>query len=355
MEPYWEDPWYYYSAEMATVASMANGTCLFENITVVESTAQTYNNTVGGVVGEVYGNTTLRNVVVDDTNTFGAYWQTYDARVGGLVGYLGSDPSYSLTFENCVSAPNMDVYNDVCGNYQWYVYRYCGMLLGEAKGYSESSLPDGRITVTNCQVAFDTWNQYTYCEFISNGHPSYSGPDDYKFSRSDKVDPNHTHLPEEDNHLVELPFTNLVGFSTGNGKIDIEDAEEKFPSLTVTESGGYTATYVDKEAPAPAPAPKPSSGSGISVTYNGGNSFSTSNSAVPTGVEIDGVPVSFNGNGSSFTVSGIPAGAKWITVRWNSTSVTTNFTPNGAYFAEVEIPKTGDMPFWAAIAEFFGF
>ena len=105
-----------------------------------------------------------------------------------------------------------------------------------------------------------------------------------------------------------------------------------------------------------APAPKPtSSGSGISVKYNGGNSFSTSKSDVPTGVEIDGVPVAFSGNGSSFTVSGIPADAKWVTVRWNSTSVTTNFTPSGAYVAEVNIPKTGDMPLWAAVLALFGF
>ena len=87
-----------------------------------------------------------------------------------------------------------------------------------------------------------------------------------------------------------------------------------------------------------------SSGSGISVTYNGGNSFSTSNSAVPTSVEIDGVPVSFTGDGRSFTVSGIPAGAKWITVRWNSTSITTNFAPDGnVVSAGIEIPKTGDI------------
>ena len=91
------------------------------------------------------------------------------------------------------------------------------------------------------------------------------------------------------------------------------------------------------------------------VIYNGGNSFSTSKSDVPTGVEIDNVPVSFTGNGSSFTVSGIPANAKWVTVRWNSISVTTNFTPDGAYLTEVLLPKTGDVSFWAAIAEFFGF
>ncbi|MBR5292070.1 MAG: hypothetical protein IKU32_04045 [Clostridia bacterium] len=101
---------------------------------------------------------------------------------------------------------------------------------------------------------------------------------------------------------------------------------------------------------------KPSTGSGISVKYNGGNSFSTSKSDVPTSVEIDGVPVTFNGNGSSFSVGCISSDAKWVTVRWNSTSVTTNFTPDGLVeCSAVSIPKTGDMPFWAAVAAFFGF
>ena len=84
-------------------------------------------------------------------------------------------------------------------------------------------------------------------------------------------------------------------------------------------------------------------GSGISVKYTGGNSFSTSNSAVPTGVEIDNVPVSFTGDGRNFTVSCIKPDAKWVTVSWNSTSVTSNFTPDAAaYCAPTNIPKTGD-------------
>jgi len=104
------------------------------------------------------------------------------------------------------------------------------------------------------------------------------------------------------------------------------------------------------------PTTNPSSGSGISVKYNGGNSFSTSNPAVPTGVEIDGVPVTFNGTGSNFTVGCISSDAKWVTVRWNSTSVTTNFTPDALVeCTTVSIPKTGDMSFWAAVAAFFGF
>ncbi len=94
----------------------------------------------------------------------------------------------------------------------------------------------------------------------------------------------------------------------------------------------------------PSASPVPTgNGGGIDLKYTGGNSFSTSNSAVPTGVEIDNVPVSFTGDGRNFTVSCIKPDAKWVTVRWNSTSVTTNFTPDAdAYCSSTNIPKTGD-------------
>ena len=121
-----------------------------------------------------------------------------------------------------------------------------------------------------------------------------------------------------------------------NGSLALEDIGITF----ITDSfSPFLLSYEPKETSDSSSG----SSSGISVTYNGGNSFSTSKSAVPTSVEIDGVPVSFTGDGNSFTVSDIPAGAKWITVRWNSTSITINFTPDGnVVSAGIEIPKTGD-------------
>ena len=102
--------------------------------------------------------------------------------------------------------------------------------------------------------------------------------------------------------------------------------------------------------------PVKKSGNGIKVKYEGGNSFSTSKSAVPTSVEIDGVPVPFSGDGKFFTVGCIDPNAQWVTVRWNSTSVTTNFNPDVTVSCpNLGIPKTGDMSVWAAIAEFLGF
>ncbi len=82
---------------------------------------------------------------------------------------------------------------------------------------------------------------------------------------------------------------------------------------------------------------------GVSLWYEGGNTFGSSRAATPTSVEIDGEPVGFSGSGSRFTVRRLPRTARWITARWNSTSVTVSFTPDAdAYIAEVAIPKTGD-------------
>lgn len=94
----------------------------------------------------------------------------------------------------------------------------------------------------------------------------------------------------------------------------------------------------------PSASPVPTgTGGGIDLKYIGGNGFSSSKPDVPTGVEIDGEPVSFTGDGRNFTVSCIKPDAKWVTVRWNSTSVTTNFTPDAdAYCSSTNIPKTGD-------------
>ena len=104
---------------------------------------------------------------------------------------------------------------------------------------------------------------------------------------------------------------------------------------TTTSSGGY---------------------SGPSLWYIGGNTFGTSTTKAPTKVEIDGVAVPFTMDGSKIIVSCINADAGWVTARWGSTTNTVNFTPDAAaYCTQVSIPKTGDMPLWAAIAAFLGF
>lgn len=90
--------------------------------------------------------------------------------------------------------------------------------------------------------------------------------------------------------------------------------------------------------------------------YIGGNTFGTSTTKAPTKIEIDGTAVPFTMDGSKIIVSCINADADWVTARWGSTTNTINFTPDAAaYCTQVSIPKTGDMPLWAAIAAFLGF
>lgn len=138
---------------------------------------------------------------------------------------------------------------------------------------------------------------------------------------------------------ADYTFTGWNAKADGSGTSYADGA-----SVTLTDSGlTLFAQWKEKETSAPGTV-DPGTSSGIDLWYNGGNSFGSSKSAVPTSVEIEGVPVSFNGNGREFTVGCISPNAKWVTVRWNSTSVTTNFTPDAnAACAEITLPKTGDV------------
>ena len=245
--------------EIATtgcVAAYADG-ATFENIAIFNCNPRVYNIGNGGIVGcvgwyakEANLKTTFTNVTVDNSNKISALWGSYDVACGGIVGQYyptsgqtsaGTPANGGIHFENCHIAAQMDVYNDVCANYQYYAYRYTGMLIGSVR---ENVTIDGHvypkmdgITAERCTVHFGTWNDYYYCEFEKNGHPSYSGPDDYKFSRIPHSEINftdsngngiidtegerdsvtgckHTHTAAEDNQCVYLEFNNLV---TGYG------------------------------------------------------------------------------------------------------------------------------------------
>ena len=127
-----------------------------------------------------------------------------------------------------------------------------------------------------------------------------------------------------------------------NGKTYVGDAVDDAPLST--------------DEPTVTPAPISSGYSGPDLWYIGGNTFGVTTNQVPTSVEIDNVPVSFTMNGNQITVDCIQPGSDWVTVRWGSVSNQRSFTPDAnAYCTQTVIPKTGDMPIWAAIAEFLGF
>ena len=243
-------------ATTGVIAAYADG-ATFENIAIFNCNPRVYNIGNGGIVGCVgwYANeanlkTTFKNITVDNSNKISALWGSYDVACGGIVGQYyptsgqssaGTPVNSGISFENCHISAQMDVYNDVCGNYQYYAYRYAGMLIGSVRenvtidGHSYPKM-DG-ITAKDCTVHFGTWNEYYYCEFEANGHPSYSGPDDYKFSRVPHSEINftdsngngiidtegerasvtgckHEHTAAENNKAIFLPFNNLV---TGYG------------------------------------------------------------------------------------------------------------------------------------------
>ena len=243
-------------ATTGVIAAYADG-ATFENIAIFNCNPRVYNIGNGGIVGcvgwyakEANLKTTFKNITVDNTNKISALWGSYDVPCGGIVGqyYCTSGQTSAnkpanggIHLENCHISAQMDVYNDVCANYQYYAYRYAGILIGSI---SENVTIDGhvypkmdKITAEDCTVHFGTWNDYYYCEFEKNGHPSYSGPDDYKFSRIPHSEINftdsngngiidtdaerasvtgckHTHTAAEDNRAVYLEFNNLV---TGYG------------------------------------------------------------------------------------------------------------------------------------------
>ncbi len=226
------------------IAAYAAGKATFENIAITNCNPRVYNTGNGGIIG-IAGNTsaanddhiTLKNITVDNSNKISALWGSYDVACGGLVGMYrgnvdgsGNATDDTISFDNCHVAAKMDVYNDVCGNYQYYWYRYSGMIIGSIrhnKTVGNYVQPDMTgITANGCTVHFGEWNNYYYCEFEKNGHPSYSGPDDYKFSRVDNSELviengkvtgcSHNHTDVENNRAIYLPFDQLfTGYGWG--------------------------------------------------------------------------------------------------------------------------------------------
>jgi len=168
----------------------------FENIAITNCNPRVYNTGNGGIVG-IGGNSddpdayklTFTNITIDNTNKITALWGSWDVACGGLVGmFRGAGHAYMT---NCHVAAQMDVYNDVCGNYQYYWYRYSGMMIGtnnnmttDANGYT---VPEtSKFHAENCTVHFGDWNNYYYCELVDNSLASYTH--DHQFSRLTEVD-----------------------------------------------------------------------------------------------------------------------------------------------------------------------
>jgi len=191
-------------ATTGVIAAYAEG-ATFENIAITNCNPRVYNIGNGGIVGcvgwyaeEAGLKTTFKNITVDNSNKISALWGSYDVACGGIVGQYyptsgqtsaGTPTNGGIEFTNCHVSAQMDVYNDVCANYQYYAYRYAGMLIGSVR---ENETIDGHvypkmdgITASGCTVHFGTWNDYYYCELVANSLASYTH--DHQFSRLEQV------------------------------------------------------------------------------------------------------------------------------------------------------------------------
>ena len=228
--------------DVGCVAAYAGGTSNFKNISVFNSDASSYNKRVAGIVGsnpnkDNGATLNFENITVDNSNSFHSLWGTWDCATAGILGKLEAESSANL--KNCHASAHLDVYNDVCANYQYYWYRYCGMLIGTVSrtttenGYTTIDL--SRVTAENCTVNFGDWHDYYYCEFEENTVGSYCGPTDYQMSRvpNEEIEGagdsakciGHDHTEGEDRQAVYLPFRQVFGgYSWGVKGKNLEEA-----------------------------------------------------------------------------------------------------------------------------------
>ena len=257
------------------IAAYADGNATFENIAITNCNPRVYNTGNGGIIG-IAGDTsatnddhiTLKNITVDNTNIISALWGSWDVACGGLVGMYrgnvngsGNATGDTISFENCHVSAQIDVYNDVCSNYQYYAYRYAGMIIGSVRHNTTNA--DGKtipnmtgISASGCTVNYGDWNDYYYCEFEKNSLASYS--EDYQFSRvphselkfDDKngngvVDADertsvtgckHDHTAKENHQAIYLPFYQLfTGYSWGVSSIGLKEYSGIVTNLDITE------------------------------------------------------------------------------------------------------------------------
>ncbi|MBO5851754.1 MAG: hypothetical protein J6R29_05440, partial [Clostridia bacterium] len=191
----------------------------FENINITNSTLIAYNNSAGGVAAECYGNCSFTDITVDEDTVIGPLWGTYDVRLGGIVGLVHKENN--IEFKNITVACKLDAINDVTANYQYWLYRYSGMLIGQVDGVNGVADPTGYVTCENVTVIYNDWVNYHYCEFASLGAGSYNGPGEYKYARVEKgtgtdgIDISTCNHSENESHNVLIVFDQLYGGGQG--------------------------------------------------------------------------------------------------------------------------------------------
>ncbi len=202
--------------DVSAIAGSAEGTCVFENITVADSNIATYNNGCGTIIGwSGSGDYIFNNITIDNSVTLTGLWGSFDSSIGGVVGQ--AEPGASYTFKSVDIACELNIFNDCTASYDYYNYRMCGMIIGrmeetvtlDGKAYPDMSKYN--VNCENVKVTIGEWANYTYCE------PT---PEDMNGGRGMRVEPGYSYdgLPADYDHSncvvncrTTMPFNTLFG------------------------------------------------------------------------------------------------------------------------------------------------
>ena len=211
---------------LAAIAGRADGECTFKNITVKDTDLGSYNNRCGGIVGwtggyykdeaqtEVACHFTFENINICEDVVLGGLWGSFDTSIGGIMGQLNSVGSAS--FKNVTVSCRIDAYNDCTASYDYYLYRMCGMLIGQMTKTTTidgSTYPDVAaygITFDNVTVNYGKWMNYHYCEPT----PGLNGGRGMRVEAGftyDGLPADYDHSQCVDNHYNCIPFDQLFG------------------------------------------------------------------------------------------------------------------------------------------------
>ncbi|MBE6307614.1 MAG: hypothetical protein E7084_08195 [Bacteroidales bacterium] len=201
--------------DISFIAGSATGNCVFENITINNSSIGTYNNGCGGIIGwSGAGTYTFKNITLGSDVVLGGLWGSFDSSIGGIVGQ--AEPGATYNFENVEINCRIDAYNDCTASYDYYNYRMCGMIIGRCEatttidGVNYPDLSQYNLTFNNVTVNYGKWMNYHYCEPT----PGHNG------GRGMRVEPGYAYggLPEDfdhtqctTNHYACIPFDQLIG------------------------------------------------------------------------------------------------------------------------------------------------
>ena len=276
-----------YGGEAAAIACEAVGDCTFENLTFKKGSVVGFNNDTAPVIGWANkGNFTLKNIVVSSDVVIYSLWDAYGTALGGLIGTLES-PS-TVTIDGANISCKVSAYNDVCSNYQWWIYRASGMIIGNmyvTQTVDGRTIPDPKaagVTCKNVVVNYGDWMNYHYCEFEANGHPSYATEDQWKFSRvegsewarEEDIDTDNCQHDDDESHNILIPFDQLFGGGTnGDGRNPVYGLRE-YEGVTVN----YPASY--RREVSSAAALTEALGKGVSVVLDADIDFGSTQLAI---------------------------------------------------------------------------